>query len=203
MSGKSIIYQNIHLYRLLMSLLYLGGYKKRFKPVIEHLAKLEPKSKVLELCFADTHLAEYCKQKNLTWQGFDINENFIDTARQKGFDAMYRDLAENTPLPEADVVIMLGSFYHFNKIGNEILTRMFEATDCVILSEPVKNLSDAPGLIGFFARRSANAGKGFETFRYNRETFLNFIEENRDKLSFVLSDVKEQGKDLIVKLNKR
>lgn len=186
-----------------MSLLYLGGYKKRFLPIIEHLAKLQPKSQVLELCFADTYVAEYCRQQNLFWQGFDINEKFIDTARQKGFQALYRDLVENKPLPTADVVVMLGSFYHFHKIGNELLARMFEATDCVILSEPVKNLSDAPGLIGLFARRSANAGKGFETFRYNRKTFMNFIEENRDKLSFVISDVKEHGKDLIVKLDKR
>jgi hypothetical protein len=97
---------------------------------------------------------------------------------------------------------MMGSFYHFHVNAEALLASMFEVSNTVILSEPVSNLSASGGLIGFLAKMAANAGKGHEEFRYNRRSFMAMLEDYRMVIGYAVTYTCDQGKDLIVKLEK-
>ena len=203
MTKKSFVYRNIFIYRLIMNLLYMGRYKKRFRPVTEHLKNLQPGACVLELCFGDIYVADFCKRSGYRWTGLDINADFVKSARRMGFDARQADLAQGEALPKADVSVMIGSLYHFHSEARAILARMFDASRTVILSEPVSNLSTRDGLIGLLAKKGASVGKGDEIFRYDRGSFIAMLEQYKELIGYRIADTRDQGKDLIVKLQKQ
>ncbi len=201
MSKVSLIYRNVWLYRLLMNVLYTSGYKKRFEKVTHVIEDYKPAS-VLELCFGDIFVATYCKSKNIAWSGIDANINFVDHAKRKGFDASCIDLLSLTEFPKAEMCIMIGSLYHFHQQAHTLLSNMLKASDTIIISEPVKNLSDQNNLVGRIAKRSANAGKGDEAFRYNQFTLQKMLEEESKKLNFNFKIIDFYKKDSIIAIEK-
>lgn len=203
MHTKSFIYQSLPIYRLIMNILYRGKYNERFNPVIEYIKQLAPNSSVLELCFGDVLLADYCKRSDFRWRGLDMNEHFVAVAQRKGYDAHRADLEKLEVFPTADICIMMGSLYHFHPNVPVMLSKMLHAAGTVVISEPVSNLSSRSGIIGFLARRSANAGKGNESFRFHRESFLAMVKENASALDYAVAATQDNGKDIIVKLCKR
>ena len=202
MSKQSFIYRHILIYRFIMDLLYRGKYKKRFIPVIEQLKALPPHSEILELCFGDIYIAEYCKTAGHRWIGLDINKHFIKQAQKLGFEARYADLASIASLPKADVCIIIGSLYHFHPHTDELLTKMFDATSTLIIDEPVLNLSSGNGVIGYLAKKAASVGKGHEEFRYNESSLLILLKTFCQKFNCEIVHSRSLGKDLIVKLIK-
>lgn len=201
MSKVSLIYRNVWLYRLMMNVLYTSGYKQRFEQVERVIENYKPKS-VLELCFGDIFIAEYCKSKNISWVGIDSNTNFVSYAKRKGFDGRCIDLLSLSKLPKADVCIIIGSLYHFHNDVNLFLSRMLEMSDTLIISEPIKNLSDQKGLIGWIAKKSANAGKGDEHFRYNQVTLIEMLNKEAQQLNFNFKVISFYKKDIIIVIEK-
>lgn len=199
--STSLVYKNIHLYRLIMNLIYTGSYAKRFKTITAVLSQKKPSS-VLELCFGDTYIAEYCKSHNIKWQGIDINEGFVNNALVKGFNAIQGDLL-GTNFDKADMVLISGSLYHFAP-GHveELFEKVFKITSMFLISEPVKNLSSDGGLIGFIAKRSANAGKGNEHFRYTEETLMKDLNTFSVKFNYGIQKMGFMKKDMVVLLTK-
>lgn len=186
-----------------MNILYLGKYKSRFDHVINHLRRLPPNSRVLELCFGDIYIANYCKKAGHQWRGIDINEGFVKKARGLGYEADYGDLTVIDKFPSADACIIAGSLYHFypNETFN-ILAKMFEAADLIVISEPVLNLSSRRGLLGFIARRAASVGKRNENFRYDSSSLLLMLDKYKSRLNFRVISIQSAGKDSIVTLVK-
>jgi len=201
MGKVSLIYRNIWLYRMLMNILYTSGYKQRFEKVIGIIDHYKLKS-VLELCFGDIYIAEYCKINDIEWTGIDLNQEFVDQAKRKGFNAKAADLLSMDILPKADACVIIGSLYHFHNNAHFVLSKMLKASDKIIISEPVKNLSDQNNLLGRIARRSANAGKGNEQFRYNESTLQQLLEEESKKLNFSFKIVDSYKKDSIITIEK-
>jgi len=78
----SIVYKNISLYRFIMNVIYGGSYRARFELITRFVANNKISS-VLELCFGDIIIAEYCKQLNINWKGIDINLGFTEYAKKK------------------------------------------------------------------------------------------------------------------------
>ena len=202
MAKRSFVYRNIFIYRLIMNVLYAGKYRRRFDPVISHIKNLPAGSRVVELCFGDIYIANFCKERGYKWTGFDLNSDFVQAARRKGFDAHLCDLTTVTSLPRAGVYVMVGSLYHFSSQSTNILSLMFNAANTVIISEPVINLSSRPDLIGWLARKAANAGRGHELFRFNKTSLVAMLEENSSSVGFRIEDVQDYERDLIVKLAK-
>lgn len=202
MAKLSLIYRNIHGYRFVMGLLYSGRYRERFLEVIAEIKKLPPPARVLELCFGDTYIAKFCRDNGYAWRGIDLNPHFVSQARKSDYDANCEDVGSLKTLPKAEVCIMIGSLYHFYPGIAEILAKMFNAADRIIISEPVSNLSSQKGLIGFFARKAADAGKGNEEFRFTRESFLKTIDALRVSLDFHIASSHQYGKDFIITLVK-
>jgi hypothetical protein len=202
MGAQSFIYRHVAIYRFIMNILYGGRYKERFCKVIEQIKDLPSNSQILELCFGDTYIAEYCTRNGHRWKGIDLNKYFVRKAQNLGYDALDADLVTCQKLPKANVCIMVGSLYHFYPNTFSILSKMADAADTIIISEPVSNLSSRKDIIGFFAKRAASVGKGHETFRYDPASFTSIISECSALLNYRIDSTHSYGKDLIIKIIK-
>lgn len=201
-SETSLVYKNISVYRLVMNLLYTGSYKKRFELICNAITRENPKH-VLELCFGDIIVAEFCKSKAISWQGYDLNKTFVAHALKHGFDAHCQDLLTVHEFSKNDLTIISGSLYHFtNEQLSVLLKKILHSTSKIIISEPILNLSDSKGILGYIARRQANAGKGNESFRYNKETFTKKMEEVSKEFSLTFEVLGYIKKDMVIILKK-
>lgn len=197
--STSVVYANIRIYRLVMNLLYAGRYRQRFADVI---ALLGPDVRsVTDLCFGDTVIADWCRERGVAWTGIDLNPTFCATATARGHRAVHGDLFA-ADLPAADVFVMAGSLYHFHDRLPELFDRIWAKSGRFVLSEPVRNLSSMKGPVGWWARRSANAGDGHAEFRFTEATLLAAIrdEQARHPLDVRVVSV---GRDALVELRRR
>lgn len=202
MRKVSIIYRNIVIYRFLMNILYFFRYKERFQTVINEIKKENPQS-VLDVCFGDVYVAQYCKKNKIEWTGLDINDYFVKNAVENGFNALKEDILQAEKLPQADCVVMIGSLYHFHSQISDVLKKLLAASvKNVIISEPIKNLSSSGGIIGFIATKSADAGNGDENFRYNEKSLTEMLQEQSRVLNFSFEICGYFKKDIIIKLKK-
>jgi hypothetical protein len=91
-------------------------------------------------------------------------------ARRRGVDVRWFNLLTD-PVPAADYVVMASSLYHFADRADEILDKLRRAARrAVIISEPVRNLSDLP-LVGGAMAALTSAGVGDNEQRFNLTTF--------------------------------
>ena len=193
----SIIYKSIYIYRFVLNLLYLGGYRRRFAAVIDNLRTDDVS--VLELCFGDTVIAEHCRVTGMNWIGFDLSEAFVAYAIAEGYDARNVDLLSVESLPTCDVCVMMGSLYHFHGHYEGLFRLISECSQRLIISEPIKNWTDGPGLLSFVARYMTRSGKGDESFRFNRDSLLAEINRLRNIIPFDFRTI-DCGRDIIVEV---
>lgn len=172
-----LIYRNICIYRLMMNVIYLCGYRRRFRDIMNALP--EGTRSVTELCFGDTIIAKACQQRGIKWTGYDINKNFVRRAKKKNSPAYTSDIMIQNIFNTADVFIIAGSLYHFHDKIEELFEKIFNHTKFVVISEPVKNISNPGNIIGRMAARMSNAGKGKVDFRYNDKTITELFESLR------------------------
>jgi hypothetical protein len=64
----------------------------------------------------------------------------------------------------------------------------------------VRNLSSEPGVIGWWARRSANPGGGHATFRYDERSLLDALQRQQGRHRFALRIV-SVGRDMLVAID--
>ncbi len=200
--ASSIIYRHILIYRLVMNILYFGKYKTRFDHIINQLSGFPPNTNILELCFGDTVIAEYCKKAGYNWRGIDINTGFVLFSKKRGYDAYLEDLTIIDRLPKADACIMMGSLYHFHPNEFSLLQKILNSCDLLILSEPVVNLSSTPGIIGFLSRKATSVGKGDEAFRFKKSSLLQMLKRNSEPLNYETLLIEDLGKDLLIVIKK-
>jgi hypothetical protein len=198
----SFIYRHIFIYRIIMNILYAGKYRSRFVKVIDQINDAPENADVLELCFGDVYIADYCRKAGYKWTGLDINMQFVKHAQIAGYNAIYADLQSIEVLPKTDVCIMMGSLYHFHPNAMDMLKKMVEASKVVVISEPVSNLASKKGVIGFIARRAASIGKGNEVFRFDRNSFTEIAETCSRLFNYSIISLQEDGRDMILKLKK-
>ena len=185
-----------------MSIIYVGNYKNRFLKIIQVIKEQTPKT-VLELCFGDTFIADYCYKNSISWQGIDINGNFVKRARKKGFDSICSDILLVDSFIKNDMCIISGSLYHFNPEQRvNLFQKMFSSTNKILISEPINNLSENKGLVGYIAKRSANAGNGHTYFRYNKQSLKTVLDELSVYFSFTYKIIGFVKKDMIVLIEK-
>ena len=106
-----------------------------------------------------------------------LDSILISVAKRQGYCVNLADLRNPPPIPMADVVIMMGSLYHFHDILDELVNNVMMSSPRFIISEPIKNLSSRDDIIGYIARNSANAGHGEEIFRFNQKTLIEKLEK--------------------------
>ena len=167
----SIIYSHPLIYRFLMRLIYRKNFDARYEAIAKYVPEC---ASIIDVGCGDCYLYHrYLKSKNVNYLGLDINPLFVSNITKKGFKTMLFDIT-NEPLPKAEYVIMQASLYQFIPHEEKILDKLFaSATKRVILSEPVRNLSDSMNpIISFIAKRSANPGTGHTMRRINEDTLM-------------------------------
>jgi len=194
----SFVYSNIHVYRFVMNLLYKGAYRQRFANILQ---MVNPGTRsICELCFGDTIVAAWCRSHGVRWTGIDFNQHLCERAQKLGFNAIQGDILSRE-LPRADLYVMAGSLYHFHKDLPSLFDSILGSTDRVFLSEPVRNLSGEPGLIGWWARRSANPGTGHAPFRYDERSLLAAIKQQQERKGFNFRVV-SSDRDLLLEIQR-
>lgn len=191
---SSIIYKNITIYRTVMQLLYKGKYMDRFDPVKKILVEKKPKN-LLELCFGDTVIAEYCIKNKIDWSGMDLNENFVARAQKKGFKAEICDLNFKTEIPKSEAILIMGSLYHFQTDAIPFLLNLLSSTQLFILNEAVNNLSQKK-MTAKLSSKLTDTGKGAETFRYSKSELIKLANEICEITPFSFYIAHEGKRDL-------
>lgn len=194
----SWVYSNIHAYRAVMNALYVGGYRQRFRDVIDQFDAHT--TSVCDLCFGDTVIADYCREHRVAWTGVDLNAGFCERARRLGHSVICADLFA-VELPRADVYVMAGSLYHFHDRLSELFDIVWRHTTRFILSEPVRNLSAQAGPLGWWARRSANPGDRHVEFQYDQASLQEALraQQTRHEMTLRVVSVK---RDLLMVLER-
>ena len=115
-----------------MQLLYTGGYKKRYSPIINCLP--EKCDSVIELCFGDIILAEYCKKNkihivlpilfviNANCYRFKDSSNLIDPVNKATVNELAIKILSSQTLSLKQ---------SFNQIG---LEQKGKATNCIFVA---------------------------------------------------------------------
>ena len=140
-----------------MRLLYGGDYA----PVAAAVAaRIADGASVVDVCCGTARLhRDFLRARGCSYLGLDFNGDFVMHARRRGTDARWFDL-ERDPLPTADYVVICSSLYHFASRADEIVNKLRRAARrAVIVSEPVKNLSQLPAL-GWLAAKLTDPGVG-------------------------------------------
>jgi hypothetical protein len=194
----SFIYKGPRIYSLLMRFLYGRNYKARFQSISQ---EIPDGVKVLDVCCGDCALYTRALKDRISYTGIDINPSFIKNANKLSVNMLPLDIM-NDNLPGSDYVIMQASLYQFIPFHKQIVDKLLDsASSKVIMSEPVKNLSDSTNpFISFIARYSANPGTGHKIERFTEETFTTFFKDNYgeliEKFKFIPG-----GRELMVILN--
>lgn len=179
-----------------MNLIYFGKYKSRFKEITNIIESINPNS-VLELCFADIKVARFCKSQKIRWKGIDINQNFVTFAKKKYFNVQKQDINMFDFNSESfDLVLIIGSLYHFRKNLDSFLHKIFISTDKLLISEPTTTLTqNYPRLKNIFYFLSGIENTlDFE--RYTNETLKKDLEKFCNK-NFKLEFIKNANKESI------
>ena len=169
--STSLIYRSAVGYELVMHALYGRHYSDRMLAVA---GEVPDGASVLELCCGPgTLYLRHLRARTRGYVGIDVNPRFVEQLRRRGVDARRLDVAQSDdPLPDADVVILQASLYHFLPGPERVIDRMLaSARERVIVSEPVRNLasSNLP-LIGRLGRRAADPGVGGHGQRFTEAT---------------------------------
>ncbi len=199
-SNTSLIYRNIQVYRLVMNLLYLGRYRQRFEDIISLLEQQD--QHIVELCFGDIFIAEYCKKSARQWVGYDINDAFVNHALKLGHNAVSTDILSLESLPKADILIFAGSLYHFNQNLDKIWQLMTSCAPRIILSEPIKNITSNKNFLGKIGARASTVRDGAEAFRYDRNSLIEMLDCFKEPYNFTYEIVSEK-KDILIIINER
>jgi glycosyltransferase involved in cell wall biosynthesis len=165
---KSPIYWSGYGYDLVMRALYGAQYHASYGAV----ARLIPDgASVVDVCCGTARLfQDFLRARGCRYLGLDFNGDFVMHARRRGVDVRWFNLLTD-PVPAADYVVMASSLYHFADRADEILDKLRRAARrAVIISEPVRNLSDLPVVGGAMAALTS-AGVGDHEQRFNLTTF--------------------------------
>lgn len=140
--STSLIYRSAIGYELLMRALYGRHYAARLRAVAD---QIRPGASVLELCPGPGALyARHLRDRAGAYTGADVNQAFVERLRGMGAGALRLDLNQAGELPEADVVIMQASLYHFLPDASAVVDRMLAAArERVIVAEPIRNLASS------------------------------------------------------------
>jgi SAM-dependent methyltransferase len=179
--STSLVYRSALGYELLMGALYGRHYSARMRAVASEVPR---GASVLELCCGPgTLYLRHLRERASRYVGLDVNAGFVERLRRRGVDARRVDLASDAErLPEADVVVLQASLYHFLPQPEGILDRMLAAArDRVIVSEPVRNLASSQyALIARLGRRAADPGVGGHAQRFTEATLAALMERYRE-----------------------
>jgi len=170
----SLLYRSPALYESVMRLLYGKGFQERYEQIA---ARIPEQASVLDVCCGDCYLfRHYLVQKNVRYAGLDASSQFEKFCRTQHIPFHHMDLLkQESLLPQADYVIMMGSLYQFMPHHKEVIERMKKAAGKgVLICEPVRNLVQSSHAA---IRLLAKAATYPATERFNQMTLMDTLRE--------------------------
>jgi glycosyltransferase involved in cell wall biosynthesis len=179
--GKSPIYWTGHGYDLTMRALYGREWAPTYAAVA---SRIPDGASVVDLCCGTARLyQDFLRQRGCTYRGLDFNGDFVMHGRARGVDVRWFNVLDED-IPRADYVVMLSSLYHFGEDPDGLVGKMRRAADkAVIISEPVRNLAQAPVVGGIFAALT-NPGVGKFAGRFDLQTFGELTSRHGGELAY-------------------
>jgi SAM-dependent methyltransferase len=178
---RSPIYWTGHGYDLAMRALY--GPREWAATFAAVAARIPAGASVVDVCCGTARLyRDFLRERGCTYLGLDFNGDFVMHARRHGVDVRWFNLLEEA-VPEADYVVMCSSLYHFGDRVDEVIEKMRRAARRgVVISEPVRNLSDAP-VVGRLFAALTNPGVGAFASRFDLERFAAVVARHGGELA--------------------
>ena len=174
--STSLVYRTATGYEAVMRLLYRRNFRARY----QLLADLVPDGvSVVDVCCGPPILYKrWLRAKHVAYTGLDVNDRYVRQVRKLGANAEQHDVRDLAVIPEADVVIMQASLYHFLPDARPIVDKLFVAAHArVIIAEPIRNLSQSRSA---WLRRAAqglsDAGNGAEHDRFTEAMLDKLLE---------------------------
>jgi SAM-dependent methyltransferase len=159
----SLVYRDPRVYRAVLRALYGKALAERERIV----SLLVPRgATVLDVCCGDGGIARALP--GVRYLGVDASEAMVAHVRAAGFEARVLDVSKEA-LPEADVVLLLGSLYQFLPDPEAVLLRLRRAARrFAVVAEPHVNLSTAGWpVVSALARRATDPGVASSTERFD------------------------------------
>ena len=180
-STRSPIYWTGHGYDLVMRALY--GPRDWAATYAAVAARIPSGAQVVDVCCGTARLyQDFLRDRGCSYLGLDFNADFVMHARRRGVDARWFNLLTE-PVPEADWVVMCSSLYHFGDHVDDVLEKMRRAArQGVVISEPVRNLSDMP-VVGRLFAALTNPGVASSTTRFDLPRFTALVSRHGGTLT--------------------
>jgi SAM-dependent methyltransferase len=193
--SNNLIYRYPTLYKILITFLYRNKYRTRFQAIAD---KVPEGSSVLDVCCGDCSLYTVALKGKCKYVGLDLSSEFVSAASDRGIRVLRRDVTIG-PLPESDIVVIQGSLYQFFPDHGKVLDRLIVcAKQAVIISEPIRNMSDSSNRFVSQLARTLVPSNNMH-FRFSRESFFEFIEQQYSELVETIAII-DGGRDAIVVL---
>ncbi len=157
-----------------MRIVYGGWFEERFRAVAD---AIPDGVSLTDVCCGDGYLyRRFLSTRHIDYLGLDINAKFVHWLARRGVNAQVCDVRFD-PIPEADIILMQASLYQFIPSHENILRKLVDAArKCVILTEPVRNLSTSQNpLLSRLGRRFTDPGTGEAPHRFNEETLRQIL----------------------------
>lgn len=169
---RSPIYWTGHGYDLVMRALYGSDYHATYAAVAE---RIPDEASVVDVCCGTARLyRDFLRQRGCSYLGLDFNGDFVMHVRRRDIEVRWFNLLRD-PIPAADYVVMCSSLYHFEGDTDRVIQKMRQSARCgVIISEPVRNLSDLPVVGGLFVLLTS-AGVGSSSQRFDSDSFAALV----------------------------
>lgn len=175
---KSPVFWSAAGYDFILKLLLGKEYGRIFS---EAAALIPENSSVVDVCCGTGRLyLDFLRGKKGSYLGLDFNSHFIISLRKKGVNAEFFNLLEEE-VPPADIVVFCSSLMQFPSMREEVFQKLFAAArQALIISEPVKNISQHPiKWIGNLANRMADPGVGEFRRHFTPQEFADFAERHK------------------------
>lgn len=171
--SKSPIYWTGIGYDAVMRALYGRQYRQTYEVVAQ---RIPAGASVVDVCCGTARLyRDFLRQRGCRYLGLDASADFVMHARRRGVDARWFNMLTD-PIPEADYVVMCSSLYQAGTRARDIVDRMrHSAREAVIISEPVRNLTQVP-VVGGLAAALTNSGASEYRTRFDLARFTALVE---------------------------
>src|SRR3989338_828973 len=137
---SDLIYRSPLLYRLAIFFLYRGDYSERYE-ILDRFIK--ERSSVVELCCGPGDFYRgFLKKKNVNYLGVDNSADFIKRCKKKGINVIWGEVSQFNFI-KSDYYIIISSLYQFHPDIRELINKMLQYAKCVLISEPIKNISNS------------------------------------------------------------
>jgi SAM-dependent methyltransferase len=191
------LYSSGLLYEGVMRILYGRQFHSKYQSV----ANLIPETySVLDLCCGPALVYSYLSLENQRrYLGVDLSRKFVQAVGKKGVSVVHGDVWRDDLPKNYDCILLLSSLYQFDPVADIVLQKMlFAATELVIISEPIINLSTSRNtLLKKLASSLTSPADGslpYSGFRYDSGTLTKALQRYREvlKVDFVLAGGRER-----------